>query len=626
MCGIAGIVHVDRNRLVDETALMGMRESMVHRGPDGAGIFLDKEVGLAHRRLSIIDLSERGHQPYHSPDGRFAMVFNGEIFNYRELRVMLESRGVSFVSESDTEVLLHGFIQFGASILDKLNGMFAFAVWDNRERQLFLARDRVGVKPLYYAFVDQTLFFASEPKALFAAGVPVEEDPAALKELLLFKYVAGENTVFRHVYRLLPGHWMTFQEGKIRKTRWWNLAEKIMASRESLPSDPFAWFEETFYSSVKYRSISDVPIGVMLSGGLDSGSVAAALHRNGEHDLAAFTFVFDDERYNEGHLAKLVADKFGLTLHSVSMGHDQLMKTLQDAAWYYDEPLVHQNDAHMLALSRTAKKHVTVLLSGEGGDEFMGGYVRYKTLQHPDILRMARMFSGILQRIPSAGIVNRFDKLSRYLSDSRIRSLVLLNASNVYPADLQRFNVTVDMDSFEYRNTMLSEAERVYPGEPARQAMYLDVFTHMASVLDRNDRMTMGAGIECRVPFMDFRFMEMIPALPSNYLLKGRKGKYLLLNSVARQLPQQVVDFKKLGFSVPWERVLAEDPAFGQYLREMESGMHMDVIEGFSPNALIRDFRRGNTLASAMVRQLLMIAIWKEHYVRIVGGSATVAS
>ncbi|MEO7990185.1 MAG: asparagine synthase (glutamine-hydrolyzing) [Chryseolinea sp.] len=616
MCGIAGILHLDRTRPVDKDLLISMRDSIIHRGPDGAGIYIDNEVGLAHRRLSIIDLSERGHQPFFSADKRYSIVFNGEIFNYRELRRDLEIAGVQFVSESDTEVLLHLFIRLGKDCLEKLNGMFAFTVWDSVERTLFVARDRVGIKPLYYSLFNSSFYFASEPKALFKAGVEPALNKDVMPELLLFKYVAGENTVFRHVKRLLPGHCMMIKDGSVRTHRWWNLPEKIKANRENLPAKPFEWFEEVFYSSVKYRTISDVPVGVMLSGGLDSSSVAAALKRNGETDLAAFTFVFDDPLYNEGPLAKLVADRFGLNLHTVELKQETLMKSLDEAAWLYDEPLVHQNDAQMLALSKEAKKFVTVLLSGEGADEFMGGYVRYKPLNYYRLLQLAGWSTALLKHSNSGGIVNRFDKLNRYLKDDRLKSLVLLNASNIYPSDLKKYGVEIDVNSFAYRNSVLQEAIDLYPSEPARQAMYMDIFVHMASILDRNDRMTMGASIECRVPFMDYRLMEMVPAMPTKYLLTGHKGKYLLNNSVAKQLPSEVRSFKKLGFSVPWDKYMKDEGMFKDSVNQIESGSLDELFPGLKINQLVNGYKSNDSFSSAMIRQLIMTNSWKESYLK----------
>lgn len=614
MCGISGILHLDRTRPIDVDLLIVMRDSLTHRGPDGAGIHIDKEVGLAHRRLSIIDLTEKGKQPFHSSDNRYTITYNGEIFNYKELRRELEVAGARFVSESDTEVLLQLFIKYGSKCLEKLNGMFAFAIWDSFKRELFLARDRVGIKPLYYSIYNNSFYFGSEPKALFKGGVDHRINLEAMPELLLFKYVAGENTVFRHIKRLLPGHFMVIKDGKHQVCRWWNLPEIIKKNREGLPNKPFEWFEDTFYTSVKYRTISDVPVGVMLSGGLDSSSIATALHGNGERDMAAFTYVFDDPLYNEGPLASQVASKFGLKLNEIELATKDLAKLLSEAAWLYDEPLVHQNDAQMLALSKAAKKQVTVLLSGEGADEFMGGYVRYKPLNYNHVLRLAGISAKLLKYVNRGGIVNRFDKLNRYLKDDRVKSLVLLNASSVFPSDLMKYGICVDINSFSYRNTVLKEAIDLYPTEPARQAMYMDLFIHMSSVLDRNDRMTMGASIECRVPFLDYRLMEMIPALPSKNLLKGKKGKYLLFNSVAKKLPANVLSFKKLGFSVPWDEYLKKDEKFRESLSQIEAGSLMEFFPELNINKLLDEYKSDSQFAATMLKQLLMVNSWNESY------------
>ena len=615
MCGIAGILNFNSNKQIDESLLIKMRDIIQHRGPDDAGLYIHQNIGLAHRRLSIIDLSEAGKQPFTSEDGRYIIIFNGEIFNYLELRAELETKGFVFRTKTDTEVLLKLFMLKGIACLEQLNGMFAFAIWDSQEKKITIVRDRVGIKPLYYALYNDTLFFASEPKAILTAGVPIDLNQDGMEELLLFKYIAGENTIFKHIKRLLPGRFMQINsKADVCIKRWWNLPEKIRENRESLPSNPFQWFEETFYSSVKYRTISDVPVGVMLSGGLDSGSIAVALSQNGQRNLAAFTVEFEEKAYNEGHLAKEVANKFGLDYHPICLKGAELQQSLLEATWLHDEPLVHHNDAQMLALSKHAKKHVTVLLSGEGADELMGGYVRYKPLNYYNLLKIASKMSSLLKKLPTNQIVNRFDKLERYLYDSRPSSLVTLNASNVFPIDLLAFGYDIKMEKFEYRNDVLKEANSLYPKEYARQAMYVDLFTHMASVLDRNDRMTMGAGIECRVPFLDFRLMEMIPALPSNFLLKGKKGKYLLFNSIAKKLPNNIRSFKKLGFSVPWGSYLAKDEVFKDYLAKMEQKQDHEIFPRLDSKKIVKNFKQGDILSQALVRQLFMVDQWYNSY------------
>jgi asparagine synthase (glutamine-hydrolysing) len=615
MCGIAGIFHLDFEKNADIQILNRMSASIAHRGPDGSGVYIDGPVGLAHRRLSILDLSDNGKQPFISDCGRYVILYNGEIFNFLELKKTLIANGIRFKSNSDTEVLLYLYIKHGKSCLEMLNGMFAFAIWDIIEKRMFIARDRIGVKPFYYTILDNTFYFSSEPKSLFAAGVPKRFDSQHLQELLLFKYVAGENTCFQNIKRLLPGHSLTINNGELQFERWWNLSEKIKMNRERIPKNPYEWFEETFYSSVSYRTISDVPVGLMLSGGLDSGSIAAALYHNGNKDMAAFNVNFEEKEYNEDPLARRVAEKFGLKYHSISLSGQDLYDSLVAATWFHDEPLIHQNDAQMLALSKYAKQYVTVLLSGEGGDEFMGGYVRYKPLRYYESLKWAGQAIEVLKHFNKNVIVNRFDKLSRYLKGNDVANLVLLNASNIYPSDFNNMGFQTNLSQLTYRQKVLSEAIDLYPAEPARQAMYGDLFIHMASVLDRNDRMTMGAGIECRVPFMDYRLMEMIPALPSKNLLKGKKGKYLLVNSVAKKLPTEVLAFKKLGFSVPWEKYMREDEKFVDCLNSIKKGSLNDIIGNFDVHSLFNKnyYSEVNT---ALIRQLLMLHIWHETYLK----------
>jgi asparagine synthase (glutamine-hydrolysing) len=615
MCGIAGIYNFDLSVGIDIQLLNNMSKEMAHRGPDGKGSIILNHVGLAHRRLSIIDLSSEASQPFVSTNNRYSIVYNGEIFNYIELKQILLSKGYVFRTKSDTEVLLCMYQEYGESMLEQLNGMFAFAIYDSLEKTMFIARDRIGIKPFYYSLYQNALYFASEPKSIIAAGVPNSVFKEGIHELLLFRYISGENTIFKYIKRLLPGHSMVVKIGKqpfIK--RWWNLKEKILTNRENLPNNPFEWFEETLYSSVNFRTISDVPVGIMLSGGLDSGALAVALAKNGHTNISAFTVAFEEKEYNEGHLARKVANQFGLKYHEIKVTGDELDNSLQKAAWFHDEPLIHQNDAQMLSLAYHAKKHVSVLLSGEGGDEFMGGYVRYKPLNHFRLLQSAGKIASILKLFNNGQIVNRYDKLERYAQNKTLRDLVLLNATNVYPNDLKKLGVNIDMESFEYRNKMYEESLLIYPNEPSRQAMYLDLFTHMASVLDRNDRMTMGAGIECRVPFMDYRLMEIIPAFPSKFLLKGKKGKFLLFNSLAQKLPKEVLSFKKLGFSVPWEKYFNSNEVFKEFINDFAKNDNDVFFDRLNKQDILNNFKKGDSTSIALIRQLFMFELWKKAY------------
>lgn len=612
MCGLCGIAFTDPSRHGDGATLLRMRDSLTHRGPDDAGHYLSPGIALGSRRLAIQDLSERGHMPMASTDGRYHIAYNGEVYNFQALRSHLEARGFTFRSHTDTEVLLNLYIDEGPKMLDRLNGMFAFAIWDDVDRSLFLARDRLGVKPVYYAQNKQGLLFASEEKALFAAGLPAQFNHDCWEELLLFRYVAGEGTPFVGVHRLLPGHYLTWRAGNLKITRWWHLAEKAQNLRESAqPLDE--WYRETFDSSVNLRKISDVPVGVLLSGGLDSGSVASSLALQTESKISTFTVRFTEAGYDEGPLAKQLTEQYKLDYHELKITPENLMSQLRDAAWFNDEPLAHGNDPHILAISAYAKPKVTVLLSGEGADETLGGYVRYRPLQYPGLLSAAQSFRPAIA--PFLEMSPRLRKLRRFLSLGSIDRFILFNTCDMLPQELD-IMATASESRFTYREKVLSDARSVYPGDPMRQAMYSDMQTFLCSLLDRNDRMTMGASIECRVPFLDYRLVEGLAASPSSSLLSRKESKHLLRSAIGNRLPEAIRTGRKWGFGVPWARYFREIPEFRALVENLPTSM--PIREGaFDPAALrnaIAEFLAGNDSRAPLIRQLAMIAVWHETY------------
>jgi len=587
-----------------------MRDALVHRGPDDAGHHLGPGVALGSRRLAILDLSERGHMPMRLGGDRYWMVYNGEVYNYRDLRAPLEARGQTFASNTDTEVVLRLFAEEGPDMLPRLNGMWGFAVWDAQERALFLARDRMGVKPLYYARRGETLLFASEEKALFAAGVEARFDPATWPELLRFGYVAGERTPWQGVQRLLPGHWLRWQDGRITIRRWWHLGEAIAERRGSTPDGRLGtWFRETFDSAVALRRISDVPVGVLLSGGLDSSSVASSLAAQVGGGVASFTVRFDDPYYDEGPLARQVAEKWRLERHEMTIPDEELLGRLRHSSWLNDEPMAHYSDLHIGAISAYAKPRVTVLLSGEGSDETLGGYVRYWPLRYPAMLTAARAAAPLLGALPH----HRARKLQRMLALGGVDRMVLFNASTIFPDDLAALGMP-GSGEFAFRERALEEARTVYPGEPARQAMYSDLQTFLCSLLDRNDRMTMGASIECRVPFLDHRLVTGLAALPSDVLLRGRRGKWLLIDAVGERLPPAIRRARKWGFSVPWGRYLRERPELRAIVERLPDN---DAVRSgpFDPARLrtvLREFLAGQPGRDTLVVALFMVAVWHD--------------
>jgi asparagine synthase (glutamine-hydrolyzing) len=611
MCGICGIAPADGLRIPDDRTLRAMREALMHRGPDDAGAHVGPGIGLGTRRLKILDLSNRGHMPMSTEDGRYWITYNGEVYNYRELRSGLEAKGHRFRSQTDTEVVLRLFAERGLAMLDELNGMFAFGIWDSAERRLVLVRDRLGVKPLVYAVSGNCLFFASEPKALFAAGLPAAFDPDCWEELLAFRQVAGEHTPYAGVRRLLPGHSLIWKGGRFETRRWWRLDSRARALRGQLPPDPSEWFGSTFDDAVRLRRISDVPVGVLLSGGLDSGSIAASLARRSSAPVSSFTVRFAEPEYDEGPLAREVAERWQLDAHELTLSGRDVWRQLRRISLLNDEPLAHGNDLHLWAIADYAKRFVTVLLSGEGADETLGGYVRYRPLRFAAMLAAGR---PLVSLIASGSGARRLRKLARFLGTGSVEDWVLYNACDVLPSELAEVGLAPRAE-FSYRRALLNEARALYPREPMRQAMYADQHTFLVSLLDRNDRMTMGASIECRVPFLDYRLVEGLAALPSRHLLgTGWRSKRLLRRSLGDRLPPAVRRARKWGFGVPWAAYLRGIAELRDAVERLPEAA--PIRHGPFDAARVRDtarrFLAGEDELASLVRQLVLVTVWHE--------------
>lgn len=611
MCGIAGILQFNQQHL-DPNLLTEMGRSIVHRGPDDHGIWHHNIIGFAHQRLSIIDTSKSGHQPMHSADGNYSIVYNGEIYNHEEFKDELKAKGFVFHSSSDTEVLLNLFIAYGPSMLHRLNGMFAFAIWDHRKNELFVCRDRVGVKPLYY-YIDKHRFcFASEPKAIFAAGVDKSINLQNINEWLMYRHVAGEETLLSNIQKILPGHYAVVKpDGSLKTTRWWNLSERI--ANHAPINDPYKWFESTFHSSVKYRMVADVPVGVLLSGGLDSSSIAASLKHSGFKDIHTFNVGFNNYENDETPIARKFSDSLGFHFHGMHLEKSQLFQSVIQSTIQYDEPLVHLNDPQILAISGMAKNHVKALLSGEGADEFMGGYVRYKVFR---FLRYRGMMSSLLALTPNSLKNSRVKKLERYLAHGEISQLIMSNGSNYFESDFMEIGLPHLAIQNPYRNSIIEEATHTYPNNPSRQLLYYDQHTYLQSLNDRNDRATMGASIECREPFMDYRLMEGLGTLDSNYLLKGAKGKHILLETMRKLLPEYITQYKKVGFSVPWMSLIQESEELSD---EYQQFLSSDVFEmiGLPNEAKIKllNFAKHKVdNYNQLLLQLFFMFIWQKYY------------
>lgn len=618
MCGLVGVVEAGRSDApIAHDRLVAMRDALIHRGPDDAGDYLSAGVALGSRRLAIMDLSERGHMPMATPDGRYHIAYNGEVYNFRDVRADLEAEGISFRSDCDTEVLLHALVRWGVPALSRFNGMFAFALWDSQERTLLLGRDRLGVKPMYLAEHDGKLFFASEHKALFVAGVPKEFDASSWEELLLFRYTAGERTPWKHVRRLLPGHVLRWKDGHARTERWWSLAERVEFLRDTAPTDAVRWYRQTFEDAIRLRKISDVPLGVMLSGGLDSSTVAGSLATQSSGAVASFTVRFGEADLDEGPVAQSVVDRFGLEKHEIRVSPDELHRELRRASYLFDEPLVHGNDVHVLKLSDYAKSRVTVLLSGEGADETLNGYVRYQPLRFPQLLSAGKHVLPYTRFIERGKLEVRARKLRKFLQMGELSDFVLYNACDVLPVDLERVGLRPTGD-LSFRRAKVEEAARLYPKDWLRQAMFSDQHTFLCSLLDRNDRMTMGASIECRVPFLDYRLVERLGALPTSDLFPTRARKAVLRKAYADRLPEAVQKAPKKGFGVPWRSYLMSHPAFRSDVEQLHrSPAILDgPLDAKRVLQTTKDYLAGDTSLEPLVRMMLSVATWHEATVR----------
>lgn len=612
MCGIAGIINKNNNP-VNLEKLLTMRDSLVHRGPDASGFYIHNNIGFAHRRLSIIDLSESANQPFHSPCKRYTLTFNGEIFNFQEFKAELIYNGHKLKTESDTEVLLYLLMDYGVACLSKLIGFWAFAFYDHQEKTTLLVRDRKGIKPLFYSNTTTEFAFASEPKALFAYGLPKEVDENHIDELFFYRHVSGENTIFKGIKRLLPGHYMVVNhEGQIlQNTRWFHLGEEAKNYPEI--KNPYNWFEETFYSSIKYRMVSDVKVGTMLSGGLDSSSVIYAQKKLGFENISTWNIAFSNAKHDESKIAAKFTKELGLDFHSYEFTGDQLAALTEEAIYNSDEPSMHIQEPHLLGLCKEAKKDVSVLLSGEAADEILGGYVRYKV--HDNQLRYNLL--KLLRYIPQKYLNDdRWRKMKKYLHTANQSSEIMMNANTLYIKDLENYCIGGLNLLPEYRIQILKEAETYFPKQPLRQLMYLEQFTHIPSLNDRNDRVSMGASIENREPFEDYRLVIGAFSLPQKYFSTKGKGKQLLMKSIGAKLPDYITQHRKIGLSIPWDDIMLNQPYFRQHLDKMHQSdfFKLGKMGQIDVKSLVNNFIQGSKEDYALMRQIFFLSLWYDTY------------
>lgn len=616
-CGICGYVGYS-----DPELLARMRDTMVHRGPDEAGEVLDPPAGLAVRRLSIIDLAT-GSQPITNEDGTVSVVCNGEIYNYRELTTELESAGHRFRTRSDVEVIVHLYEDEQQACVHRLRGMFAFAIWDRPRQRLFLARDRVGIKPLYYTLLEGKLLFASEIKALLECpDVPRRINPVALDQHLAVQYAISPATIFAGIHKLPPAHWLTFQRSEVHAQPYWR-PEATPQWCEGSDEDILSELRRLTQDAVESHLVSDVPIGALLSGGVDSGVVTACMAEAGADPPKTFTVGFAAEpHYNELSVARRVAESVGAEHHEtvIDAGAAALLPSL---VWHLEEPIADAAAVPTFFISRFARRHVTVVLTGEGGDEFQGGYPRYFLFRLAQALQAipGAIREQVILRLLRALPVSRWHKrtLERMLSSGSPAGRHLNWIANFDAAQrraLYRPEIAGEIDASALTALFGQRIERVRSHDIVDALMQLDAETWLPEdILIKVDKVTMATSLEARVPLLDTPLIDFLRQIPAARKVRGRQTKYFLRRLADELLPPGVARLPKHAFIVPIEQwlrsdlsrmiddLLLKDPGIGESLR----------VEGI--RELVDEFRRGEGDHAQRLWNLLCLELWHKVFI-----------
>ena len=541
MCGIAGVFHSNTHQPVAADAVHAMVRALDHRGPDDRGVHVDGPVGLGHARLSVIDLTTGGHQPMLSRDGRHALAYNGEVYNYRELRKELEAEGVAFVSQSDTEVVLQVLIRMGARGIARLEGMFAFAFWDREAGKLLLARDRLGIKPLFWVRGPDGVAFASEPKALPRTGRSRRPEAARIAEYLAFRHLAGEESIEPDVKTLAPGHWLSLCGGEVQLERYWQANCTGTGDPESVLG--------VIESAVERQLVSDVPVGIFLSGGVDSSLVTAAA-THGQASIDSFTVGFAEAGWDESARARVVAEQCRTRSHIVTLAPDAYPAGLLRAIFYLDAPLNHAHSPHLLELSRVARETVTVALTGEGGDELFGGYPRYRLLLAARRLRAmpAPLLRGVAQAIRA-----KRPRWARILDAAAgdAAHAIAINSAFLPLDEAAALAGLDDVSTLLVPRIALASDALTRRGDVVDALLEFERQTYLVSLLQRMDRLSMAVGLECRVPLLDERVVDCSLSIRGDQKLTLRDSKIPLRKASSRIFGRAYAYAPKSGFGVP---------------------------------------------------------------------------
>ena len=628
MCGICGVLELRGGRCREED-LRAMSNTLLHRGPDDHGELLAGPLAFGFRRLSIVDLAG-GHQPMTNEDGSVWIVFNGEIYNHRELRPALERQGHRYATNSDTETILHLYEEYGADCVHHLRGMFAFAIWDTRQKKLFCARDRLGIKPFYYTIVRNRLAFASEIKALLELpGFQPRLNRPALPEFFAFGYISSDETLFEGVRKLSPGHRLqidlTKQDAEPEVTQYWDL-EMTPSKCELSEADYVEQFRDQFTETVHSHLMSDVPVGVFLSGGLDSSSIATVMADLRKEPIQTFSVGYVEDEYSELSYARQVAKHVRAEHNEVILGPQEFFASLPQLIWHEDEPIVWPSSVALYYVSRLAREKVKVVLTGEGADEIFAGYLKYRAallnLRAGPLYR--RLVPGLLQELAQKvliaevipdGVLRKLRHSFLYYPDT-FEKIHFDNFYSVFPQSQQNDLFTrAVMEELREINPYANSMQFYHPngtrGGLLNRLLYLDIKTYLVELLMKQDQMSMATSIESRVPFLDHKLVEFAARIPERYKVRRFSGKYLLRRAMNHRLPPEVLRRSKKGFPTPigpWLRYQLFDDLAAVLLDSRTR--ERQLIESSYVRRLLEAHRHGDSHATECCWRLLNFEIW----------------
>src|ERR1700736_5997638 len=624
MCGICGKLNFDRNNEVSQQLLKAMADSIAHRGPDDDGYYLSGQVGLGFRRLSIIDLAG-GHQPLSNEDGTVWIVFNGEIYNYQELREDLLKKGHVFRTKADTEVIVHLYEEYGEDGIQSLRGMFAFAIWDQNQQKLLLARDRVGIKPLYYGVTSQSVVFASEMKAILVdPQIRREVLPSTVDRFLTFGYVPGEETLLKGIYKLPPGSFMVVKNGKKEVKQYWDLH---FSSSSVTLKDAEEQLLEILEESVRLHMISDVPVGFLLSGGVDSTAMLSLASRNTNRPISSYTVGFANAGVaDERPFARLAAERYGSEHHEISISSKEFADFLPQYVWHMEEPVCEPPAVALYYVSKLARNYVKVLISGEGGDEAFAGYPNYRAMLWIErIKRLAGPLTGALSGTLSLLYsLTGYWRLGNYLpllktpfeSYYYSRSSSPFRFFNAHSQELYSGDFSASTSKQYSLHPVTQLLERSRSDDLLSQMLYVDTKTWLPDdLLVKADKITMANSLELRVPLLDHLILEFAAALPVEYKVKGWQTKRILKKAFEGRVPPEIVSRKKTGFPVPYPKWLRND--LKTYVRDVlldEATIRRGYFEISAVQNLLSLVASGAPPAKE-VFSLMTIELWQRQFV-----------